>query len=140
MCKPHILFLLECREVFALFDTSGDGKISFDEFLIALRPGMSKGRKDLVRKAFQKCDRTMDGQLTVDDLRGVYKAGRHPKVLTGEMTEDQVFKMFLDTFDTPNNKDGIITLEEFENYYASVSASIEEDPYFDLMMRKAWNL
>jgi Ca2+-binding EF-hand superfamily protein len=110
------------------------------EFLLALRPKMSRARRMLVEQAFRKLDKTGDGTVSVDDLRGVYNVKHVQKFVTGEWSEDRCLAKFLEKFDTPNEKDGIITKEEFENYYAGVSASIDSDVYFDLMMRNAWKI
>ncbi|NWH98411.1 CAPSL protein, partial [Tichodroma muraria] len=130
----------EAQELFQLFDRDGSGTIDFDEFLVTLRPPMSNARKEIILQAFQKLDRTGDGVITIEDLRGVYNGKYHPKYLNGDWTEDEVFRAFLDNFDSPYEKDGKITTEEFMNYYAGVSASIDTDVYFIIMMKNAWKL
>lgn len=67
---------------------------------------MSNARKEVVLQAFKKLDKTGDGVITVEDLRGVYNAKYHPKYQNGEWTEEQVFRKFLDSFDSPDDKDG----------------------------------
>ena len=37
-------------------------------------------------------------------------------------------------------KDKIVSVEEFEDYYKDVSASIDRDDYFELMIRNAWKI
>ncbi|KAI7795714.1 putative calcyphosin-like protein [Triplophysa rosa] len=130
----------EAMNLFQRFDKDGSGFIDFDEFLITLRPPMSNARKEVVLQAFKKLDKTGDAVVTVEDLRGVYNAKNHPKYQNGEWTEDQVFRKFLDSFDSPDDKDGKVTKDEFWNYYSGVSASIDSDVYFILMMKNAWRL
>ncbi|KAM8827995.1 calcyphosine-like b isoform 1-T2 [Spinachia spinachia] len=130
----------EATALFQLFDRDQSGTIDFDEFLVTLRPQMSKARKEVVMEAFRKLDKTSDGVITIEDLRGVYNAQYHPKYRNGEWSEDQVFRTFLDSFDSPYDKDGKVTKEEFVNYYCGVSASIDSDVYFILMMTNAWKL
>ncbi|XP_069073104.1 calcyphosin-like protein [Pleurodeles waltl] len=130
----------EVETVFKLFDKDGNGNINFEEFLMALRPPMSETRKRVISDAFSKLDKTGDGVVTIADLRGTYNPKSHQKYQNGEWNEDQVFKHFLDNFDSPNNKDGKVTSEEFLNYYSGVSASIDNDGYFVVMMKNEWKL
>ncbi|XP_036063216.1 calcyphosin-like protein isoform X2 [Onychomys torridus] len=130
----------EAEELFRRFDRDGNGTIDFNEFLLTLRPPMSRARKEVIMKAFRKLDKTGDGVITIEDLREVYNAKHHPKYQNGEWTEEQVFRKFLDNFDSPYDKDGLVTPEEFMNYYAGVSASIDTDVYFIIMMTTAWKL
>ncbi len=39
-----------------------------------------------------------------------------------------------------SQSDGKVTLEEFIEYYTNISANIDNDAYFDLMMTNTWNL
>jgi len=130
----------EITNLFNTFDADASGSIEFEEFLGHLRPPMGKNRRALVLQAFNKLDKTGDGVITIDDLRGVYDVRKHPKYISGEWTEEQVFLQFLSSYDTPNQADGLVTKEEFQNYYSGVSASIDNDAYFDLMMRQCWKL
>ena len=50
-----------------------------------------------------------------------------------------MLREFLDVFDG-GEKDGNVTPKEFEMYYANVSASIDDDDYFELMIRNAWHI
>ncbi len=53
---------------------------------------------------------------------------------------------FIETFETHHNlrtgsaRDNKVTFEEFLEYYANVSISIDNDEYFALMMNNSWNI
>ncbi|XP_075060755.1 calcyphosin isoform X1 [Mixophyes fleayi] len=130
----------EVQEIFQQFDTNGNGTINFDEFLNSIRPPMSNARRQVILEAFHKMDKTGDGLITIEDLKGVYNPKFHQKYQNGEWNERQVFQHFLDNFDSPNNKDGQVTAEEFLNYYSGVSASIDSDAYFVVMMKHEWKI
>ena len=55
------------------------------------------------------------------------------------MTEDEVFTQFLSNFGD-KNKDGTITHAEWNDYYAAVSASIDNDDLFVQFMKNSWKL
>jgi Ca2+-binding EF-hand superfamily protein len=136
----------EIARLFTFFDYDRSGLVEYDEFLRTVRGPMNPNRKAIVAKAFSVLDKDKGGFVDINDIRGVYNASRHPDVLAGKKTEQQILQEFLETFETAHNMrnndapDHIVTKAEFEEYYNNVSASIDRDDYFETMMNSAWNL
>ena len=89
--------------------------------------------------AFAKLDKTNNNIVDIADLCDTYDVSFHPKFKSGEMSKNDILNEFMAQWDTVT-KDGKVTLEEFIEYYNDVSASIDEDDYFELMMRNAWHI
>ena len=135
----------DAKFLFNQFDQNKDGRLNYDEFLRGVRGEMSDSRREIVRKAFSILDTNQNGQIEIADIAGTYSAEKHPAVVEGRKTEDQVLAEFLETFETHHNLGGgqnnsIVTPAEFEEYYNNVSASIDDDKYFAVMMDGAWNI
>jgi len=127
-------------QLFNWFDTDGNGSIGYEEFLEGVRGEMNDVRRGLVMLAFDVMDKDGNGFLEPDDVVSSYNAKKHPEVLAGKKTENEVLTEFLDTFDVGGEKDGKVTKNEFCNYYKNISASIDRDDYFELMIRNAWHI
>ena len=63
------------------------------------------------------------------------------QVVAGSRTEVEVLGSFLAGFDgSLGPKSGIVTQEKFLAYYSAVSASVDDDDYFELILRNTWHL
>ena len=120
-------------------DTNQDGNVDFDEFLRGIRGCPNASRQEVCDVAFTKFDVNGSGCVTASDLRVAYNAAAHPKVISGEITEDEAFLEFLANFGDKNN-DGKITMAEWNDYYAAVSSSIDNDDHYVELMRTAWKM
>merc|ERR1719161_570801 len=89
--------------------------------------------------AFDALDHTGDGLIQADDMANRFNARGHPDVIGGRMPPDLALSHLLQQFDGIE-QDGMVTREEFLEYYKNVSASIDDDDYFELMIRNAWHI
>lgn len=68
-------------------------------------------------------DATGDGKIDISDIKINYNAKKHPEVMMGKRSENDVLYEFLDTFESnyavkhPDSRDRTIELHEWLEYY-----------------------
>jgi len=109
------------------------GTVSYDEFIRGVRGGMNESRLELVKLAFSTLDLNHDSVITAEEIAQKYDTQHHPKVLAGEWTEKQAVESFINAWDKEHA--GKVTLDKFIEYYEWVSSTIDNDDYFELVIR-----
>ena len=129
----------ETNCLLAHLDTDADGHVNYDAFLTSLRGKVNDTRQRAICAAFNKFDINGSGSITAADLKPVYNVSCHPRVMSGEITADEAFLEFLANFaDRDNN--GRISKCEWNDFYAAVSLSIDNDDHFCELMKSSWQL
>jgi Ca2+-binding EF-hand superfamily protein len=140
---------LSCQQInniFKIFDLNRDGSLSYEEFMTGIRGRMNEFRIFLVNKAFDKFDPDNTGFADLHTVVSSYDATRHPAVVEGRKTEEQVLAEFLDTFEVHHNLstggpgESRISREEFNLYYENISATIGDDEYFANVLDATWDI
>lgn len=130
---------VEIQALMKFYDVDGDGNISYDEFLSGLRDELSERRLNMVKKAFVMMDKDGSGQLTTSDLAGIYDVSMNAEFLEGKKTKDEILAEFLNNFDgARGNNDGVVTWNEWVDYYSDLSMSTPSEEYFVRMMESTW--
>ena len=129
----------ETDVLLAYLDTNGDGNVNYDNFLKGIRGSMNAARTGVVEVAFAKFDTEGQHSIKASDLRAAINVQSHPRVVSGDITEDEAFLEFLSNFGDKNN-DGRITKIEWCDYYAAISANVVDDEHFCNMMSLNWSL
>ena len=96
---------------------------------------MNPARSAIAKKVYTIMDKDKSGKVDINDIRQSYNAKQHPDVKAGKKTEDEVLGEFLDTFEDhfcdmkghEDARDGVISMDEWLEYYNNVSMSIDDD-------------
>lgn len=127
----------DAEKLYRIFDRDRSGTIDYEEFLRGVRGEMNDFRRNIAKKAFSIMDKDKSGVLNIDDIKGVYNAKKHPDVIAGKKSEDDILCEFLDTFEMhyslshEGSRDHQISVDEWMEYYNNVSMSVDEDKYFE---------
>ena len=143
---------IEINNLFNFFDKDKSGFIDYSEFLNGIVGELSEFRKNILKQVFQKLDKDERGFITVKTLRDCYDPKGHPLVRQGKRTEDEILGEFIDIleyhFNLLNEKNEEnedineikIDFEEFCQFYKTISISVEEDKYFEIMVLSEWDI
>jgi Ca2+-binding EF-hand superfamily protein/biotin operon repressor len=131
----------EVEELFKLFDVDNSGTITYDEFLKGIRGTMGPERVELVKLAFAQLDQRGKGYVTLEDIAHIYDVSGNPLVKAGKLSKVDAVKAFMSQWHLAHKKHtDDVTLDDFLEYYDWISASIDRDDYFELMIRNAWHI
>jgi Ca2+-binding EF-hand superfamily protein len=128
----------ELHMIFAFLDKDNSGHIYLEELIRGLAKPLNKDRLYWIKAAYNKLDANKNGEVTLDDIAKLYDINAHPDVQKGRKA-GECYREFLSLFDT-QLADGIVTFDEFCDYFKGMSAAIEDDAYFAQMMKNAWKL
>jgi len=131
----------EMRILFDFYDRDKGGTVDFNEFMKGLRSKLSPQRKELTLQAFAVMDTDGSGEITFHDLKGRYDTSKHPKVLAKEWTHEQAINEFLKMFEGDSASiNSVVTKDEWLDYHAGLSANIDEDDAYGLLMSANWGI
>ena len=101
---------------------------------------------NIIRQAFGALDQDKSGHLDLNEVKSMFNPSRHPDVVNGTRSVEEVRQEFLDMFTTHYNissgfsEEQFVNLEQFIDYHRYVSAFIESDKQFKTYMSGVWNM
>ena len=143
---------IEVNNLFNHFDKDKSGFIDYSEFLNGITGELNEFRKNILKQVFDKLDKNETGFITVKILRDSYDPKGHPLVRQGKRSEDEILGEFIDILEyhfnllNEKNEENLdineikIDFDEFCEFYKTISVSIEEDKYFEIMVLSEWDI
>nr|XP_009929862.1 PREDICTED: calcyphosin-2 [Opisthocomus hoazin] len=128
------------ESLWLILDDSKSDKVDYGEFTRAVFGEMNEYRKAFVRKAYMKLDFNKTGSVPMVDIRKCYSAKKHPLILAGKATEEEIKSSFLETLGESCSNPNEVSYSEFEDYYEGLSVGIMDDDDFVNILRNPWGI
>ena len=126
--------VLLCR----YFDQTGTEMINFEKFLYALRGKPNAERQQAIDYVYSKFDKNHVGYAEATELRKVFNCVKHRRFLSGELSEDQIFYLYLKNFS--NEVKAQVSKKEWDDYYAGISVAVDDDAHFIRLIKNQFKV
>ena len=114
------------------------GTIDITEFMRGIRGKFLKSRIALLERVWrEKIAPTGAQKVPIKEVLRLIDFTHDPDVFTGRLTREQAIRDFPDLWD--KNLDGFINWHEFVDFYRDISAALETEAHFEMILRNAWS-
>ena len=126
----------EFERLFRYFDKNNDGFVNISEFIQGVRGELNGARAAVVKDVWSRI--APQGTLPANDFASAFNVSVHPDYCNGTKSKAAVLEELMEAVDF--NQDGVISGEEFFDFYTNVSPVFGDDEQFKNMVLKAWGL
>ena len=134
----------ELQILFNFANKNENDIISTEQLINIIKGKLNEQRKLYIEQIFSKIDKEQTNKISINLLKNMFNSKKHPEVINGTKSEEEVFEqfclsldLFCELYNIPQN--GEINYENFIDYYSYISASIPDEVYFEDMINGVWS-
>ena len=103
------------------------------------RDELSERKRKMVERAFEFMDKDKTGSINIKDIINTYDVSKNKDFIAQKKSREDILSEFLNSFDgLRGNNDGVISNQEWTDYYTDLAMSTPNDEYFVKMMESVW--
>ena len=133
------LYYYDIKILFDLFDKNKIGFIQYDNLIKAIVGSMNERRKNIIIKVYNDINKDLYGYINIKDIKKRYNCYKHPDVIKGNKTHEEVYGDFLECIEiykeyvyNINKKcNDFFSFNEFLEFFDELSMFINDESYFD---------
>ena len=139
---------IDYQNIFNQFTSKNNNKyLDFSSFIRNFKKELNDNKLSSVEQAFTNIDVNENEKVPLNIIKKKFRGDRHPDMLSGRKTEEEIILEFLDCFninyeilnlDSKQNSN-YVDFEIFANFYEYVSFIYPDDKEFANIVRASWS-